>query len=121
MIAKTKATTEKKAAKKPAAKKPAAKKPIAKVATAKKPAAKKPAANTAKPPKDAKPAEATKPAKASEAPKRNTPKPEMAPITQEMIAERAYHLWLAAGCPEGQETDLWLRAEAELCQENARP
>jgi HD superfamily phosphodiesterase len=101
MIAKTKATTEKKAAKKPAAKKPAVKKPIAKAAAAKKPAAKKPAAKAAKPPKDA--------------------RAEEAPITQEMIAERAYHLWLEAGRPEGEETAFWLRAEAELLQENARP
>jgi len=84
MTAKTRETTDKKPAGKPAAK----------TAAAKKPAAKKPAA---------------KPAKVAEA-----PKPAKAPITHEMIAARAYHIWLAAGCPPGQEAAIWLRAEAEL-------
>jgi hypothetical protein len=92
MMAKTKGKIEKKPAKKPEAKTAKKKEPAPKPAVAK------------SQPKVAKPA-----------------KPAEAPITQAMVAERAYHLWLAAGCPEGQETDLWLRAEAELCQENARP
>jgi len=86
MAAKTRKTTTTKAAKKPAAK-------AAKTA---KPAKKSPA-KTSKPPKAA---------KASEAPK--------AAITQEMIAERAYHIWVAAGRPHGQDHAIWLLAEAEL-------
>jgi hypothetical protein len=31
-----------------------------------------------------------------------------------MIAKRAYEIWLAAGRPHGQDTAIWLRAEAEL-------
>ncbi len=30
------------------------------------------------------------------------------------IAERAYHIWLERGCPDGTCTENWLRAETEL-------
>jgi hypothetical protein len=30
------------------------------------------------------------------------------------IRERAYHLWIAAGCPEGNSDDYWLDAQREL-------
>ncbi|MCK9459287.1 MAG: DUF2934 domain-containing protein [Proteobacteria bacterium] len=68
--------------------------------------AKKPAAKKTEPAKASKPA---KPAKAPEA-----PKPAKVPITQEMIAQRAYEIWLAAGRPHGQDHEIWMRAEAEL-------
>ena len=32
---------------------------------------------------------------------------------QQAIRERAYFLWLQAGCPEGLEVLHWLQAEAE--------
>jgi cell division protein FtsN len=97
MTAKTRGTTNTKQAKKPTAKPAPAKSPPK--------AAKAPKAS--EPPKAAKLAEAPKPAKA--------------PITQEMIAARAYQIWLAAGCPHGQDAAIWLRAEAELRKASARP
>jgi DUF2934 family protein len=30
------------------------------------------------------------------------------------IRERAYHLWVAAGCPEGNSDTYWLDAQREL-------
>jgi hypothetical protein len=30
------------------------------------------------------------------------------------IRERAYHLWIAAGCPEGNSDVYWLDAQREL-------
>jgi hypothetical protein len=30
------------------------------------------------------------------------------------IRERAYHLWIAAGCPEGNSDAYWLDAQREL-------
>jgi len=30
------------------------------------------------------------------------------------IRERAYALWESEGCPEGRDTEFWLRAEAEV-------
>ena len=105
MTVKTHGKSGTKAAKKTTAKKQAAKKPAAKKLAAKKPAA-----------KASKPAEAPKPAKAPEA-----PNPAKAPITDDMIAARAYHIWLAAGCPQGQDAAIWLVAEAELRKANARP
>ncbi len=30
------------------------------------------------------------------------------------IRERAYHLWVAAGCPEGNSDTYWLNAQREL-------
>jgi len=95
-----------------------AKKPTAKPAAAKiqpKPAKATKASEPPKAAKPAKPAEAPKPAKAAEA-----PKAAKAPITQEMIAARAYQIWLADGCPQGQDADIWLRAEAELRKASAR-
>jgi hypothetical protein len=65
--------------------------------------AKKPAAKKTEPAKPAKPAKAPE-----------TPKPAKAPITNEMIAQRAYEIWLAAGRPHGQDHEIWMRAEAEL-------
>jgi hypothetical protein len=32
----------------------------------------------------------------------------------EAIRERAYHLWIAAGCPEGNPDAHWLNAQREL-------
>jgi hypothetical protein len=37
----------------------------------------------------------------------------------ERIAELAYQLWQASGCPHGQDQDHWFRAEREL--RTARP
>ena len=34
--------------------------------------------------------------------------------THKAIEERAYFLWLEAGCPSGQEVLHWLQAEAEV-------
>jgi hypothetical protein len=34
--------------------------------------------------------------------------------TPEMVAVRAYEIYLAEGCPEGREVEHWVRAEAEL-------
>lgn len=31
------------------------------------------------------------------------------------VAERAYEIWIAAGCPDGAALDHWLMAEHELC------
>ena len=86
-----------------------AKKPTAK------PAAAKIQPKPAKATKASEPPKAAKPAKPAEA-----PKPAKAPITQEMIAARAYQIWLADGCPQGQDADIWLRAEAELRKASAR-
>lgn len=35
-------------------------------------------------------------------------------ITDEQIARRAYELWVARGCPEGDGSEDWEAAEAEL-------
>lgn len=40
-------------------------------------------------------------------------------IPQDKIAERAYQIWQANGCPDGQAQDNWLQAEREL--QAARP
>ena len=37
-----------------------------------------------------------------------------APVSQEEIARRAYEIWQARGCPEGDGNDNWRAAEAEL-------
>ncbi|MGE3854832.1 MAG: DUF2934 domain-containing protein [Planctomycetota bacterium] len=34
--------------------------------------------------------------------------------TREQIAERAYHIYLENGCPDGQSVEHWLQAEKEL-------
>ena len=39
--------------------------------------------------------------------------PTVQPAPEE-IAEAAYFLWLAEGCPEGREEDHWHRAQAAL-------
>ena len=89
MTVKTRTTTEKKTAKKPTAKKSDAPKPQ----------------------------KASKPPAAADAPKAvETPKTS---ITHEMIAKRAYEIWLAAGRPHGQDHAIWLRAEAELRKASA--
>lgn len=33
---------------------------------------------------------------------------------EEMIAKRAYEIWLSEGCPRGADVKNWLQAEAEL-------
>lgn len=37
-----------------------------------------------------------------------------ATINESQIREAAYHMWLNAGQPQGQEQDFWLQAEASL-------
>lgn len=39
--------------------------------------------------------------------------------TDEQIRQRAHALWEAAGKPEGQQDEFWLRAEQELKQDTA--
>lgn len=39
---------------------------------------------------------------------------ETAPLTEEQIREKAYHLWEEAGRPESDGVEFWLRAEQEL-------
>ncbi|MDI1313715.1 DUF2934 domain-containing protein [Prosthecobacter sp.] len=79
--------------------------------TTPKAAAKKAPASAAKPTK--KPALATKPARKPTA--ASPKKPEAASqITREEIATRAYFIYVSAGCPEGQEMQHWLEAEAQL-------
>jgi hypothetical protein len=34
--------------------------------------------------------------------------------SQEEISKRAWEIWQAEGCPQGRETENWLRAEAEI-------
>jgi hypothetical protein len=34
--------------------------------------------------------------------------------SRDVIAQRAREIWKAAGCPEGQDMEHWLQAEAEL-------
>ena len=36
------------------------------------------------------------------------------PVSQELIARRAYEKWVARGRPAGTATEDWLEAEAEL-------
>lgn len=43
-----------------------------------------------------------------------------APHLREEIRMRAYHLWLHAGRPHGQELDFWLRAEREFLDRQSR-
>ena len=33
---------------------------------------------------------------------------------EHQIQDRAYHMWLSEGCPDGRDRIHWLRAEAEL-------
>ena len=51
---------------------------------------------------------------------KNRSQPAMAPlpeITDAMIAERAYIIWTAKGCPLGQDKMNWYQAELELKME----
>lgn len=51
----------------------------------------------------------------SAAPPVSPTSPEVAgEITHEEIATRAYFIYISAGCPEGQEMQHWLEAEAQL-------
>jgi DUF2934 family protein len=45
----------------------------------------------------------------------------MAAEHQGDIAERAYRIWEGEGRPNGRDLDHWLRAEAELHAECAKP
>jgi hypothetical protein len=36
------------------------------------------------------------------------------PPTQQQIAALAHELWLARGCPNGSDLDIWLEAERQL-------
>lgn len=40
----------------------------------------------------------------------------MDPILIERIRERAYLIWCASGCPDGQADQHWLAAEREILQ-----
>lgn len=45
------------------------------------------------------------------------PRPVSAPaVTDAQIAERAYFIWLAEGCPDGRAQEHWARAQRELTQ-----
>jgi hypothetical protein len=51
--------------------------------------------------------------------KRNNPSAygraaEPKPVTQQQIAALAHELWLAQGCPNGSDLDIWLEAERQL-------
>lgn len=37
--------------------------------------------------------------------------------SEDMVREKAYLLWEAAGCPEGDGVEFWVRAERELISE----
>jgi hypothetical protein len=39
---------------------------------------------------------------------------------REQIEKRAHEIWLAVGCPQGQELAHWLQAEREVLQERNR-
>jgi hypothetical protein len=69
-----------------------------------------PAAKQAK-----KPAATKKPVrKRSTVPQAPPTSPEVAEeVTHEEIATRAYFIYISAGCPEGQEMQHWLEAEAQ--------
>ena len=41
--------------------------------------------------------------------------------TQTSIRAKAYSIWEAEGCPDGKNLDHWLRAEAEITNEKAKP
>jgi hypothetical protein len=85
-----------------------------KASTAPKAAAKKATAPAAKQAK--KPASTKKPVrKRSTVPQAPPTSPEVAEeVTHEEIATRAYFIYISAGCPDGQEMQHWLEAEAQL-------
>jgi len=35
-------------------------------------------------------------------------------VSESMVAERAYDIWMLSGCPDGKEVEHWLQAEEEL-------
>ncbi|MGE5547479.1 MAG: DUF2934 domain-containing protein [Solirubrobacterales bacterium] len=41
----------------------------------------------------------------------------MQEIPEELIRERAYHIWLREGCPDGRAEDHWQMARTELAIE----
>ena len=41
-------------------------------------------------------------------------------ISQDAISETAYHLWLGAGQPDGQDQAFWFEAEAKLTKPVAK-
>jgi hypothetical protein len=85
-----------------------------KASTAPKAAAKKAAVPAVKQAK--KPAATKKPVrKRSGVPPVSPASPEVAgEITHDEIATRAYFIYISAGCPEGQEMQHWLEAEAQI-------
>ena len=85
-----------------------------KASAAPKAAAKKVAVPAAKQAK--KPASTCKPVrKRSTVPQAPPTSPEVAvEVTHMEIATRAYFIYISAGCPEGQEMQHWLEAEAQL-------
>lgn len=40
-------------------------------------------------------------------------------VSAEQIAKRAYAIWQAKGCPNGQDQQHWLQAERELNQRSS--
>jgi hypothetical protein len=38
----------------------------------------------------------------------------MGGISDEAIKERAYHIWMREGCPQGRDFDHWVQAQIEL-------
>ena len=51
-------------------------------------------------------------------PSSSTPAPALMPaLGHATIAERAYHRWLARGCPIGDGREDWFAAQAELASE----
>ena len=45
---------------------------------------------------------------------RNVEPKEIASPAYDKIAVRAYEIWIANGCPDGQELEHWREAEAQL-------
>jgi hypothetical protein len=42
-----------------------------------------------------------------------------ATLSPDQIAKRAYEIWQAQGCPNGQDRENWLQAERELSQQSS--
>jgi hypothetical protein len=40
----------------------------------------------------------------------------VAGLSDELIARRAYDIWMSRGCPAGQELENWLEAERQLAK-----
>jgi hypothetical protein len=47
--------------------------------------------------------------------------PSLTNVTEEAIAQRAYELWEARGCPESNGDEDWQSAQAELLAEAEQP